>query len=227
MKLISSWSGGKDSCLALYKALQKGEEVCLLLNFISEEYQRCCFHGLASELMIQQAQALDIPIRQVAVPADMQEYEKKFKLTVNHLMEKEKIQGMIFGDVYLEEHKSWVDRVCQELKIIPIQPLWNIPAEKVVAEFVAAGFRALVVSAKADLFDQDFLGRQVDYELIKELTDRKICPCGENGEFHTFVYDGPIFKKKISIKKTEKILKAGFWKHWFLDIRDYAIEKSA
>ncbi len=90
MKLISSWSGGKDSCLALYKARQKGEDVLLLLNFISEEYQRCSFHGLASELMTLQAQALHIPIRQVAVPADMQEYEIKFKATVSLLKEQKK-----------------------------------------------------------------------------------------------------------------------------------------
>lgn len=225
MKLISSWSGGKDSCLALYKTLLKGGEVCLLLNFISAEYRRCCFHGLASELMTLQAQALDLPLLQVAVPAEMQEYENKFKLTVRALKEKEKIQGLIFGDVYLAEHKNWVDRVCAELEITPRQPLWGIPPAKVVEEFIGAGFQAVVVSAKADLFGPEFLGRQVDDELLKDLEKMQICPCGENGEFHTFVYDGPIFKKKINIKKTEKILKEGFWKHWFLDLKDYALER--
>lgn len=225
MKLISSWSGGKDSSLALYKSLQKRDDICLLLNFISEEYQRCCFHGLASELMTLQAQALDLPLLQVAVPAEMQEYENKFKLTVRRLKEKEKIQGMIFGDIYLAEHKNWVDRVCAELEITPLQPLWRIPPVKVVEEFIGAGFQAVVVSAKADLFGPEFLGRQVDYELLKDLKKMQICPCGENGEFHTFVYDGPIFKNKINIKKTEKILKEGFWKHWFLDLKDYALER--
>lgn len=225
MKLISSWSGGKDSCLALFKAIQKGYEISILLNFISEEYKRCCFHGVSNELMNIQAEAIQIPIVQKSVPADMEEYENQFKLAVNELKEKRKIQGMIFGDVYLEEHKSWVDRVCNDLGIIPIEPLWNLPAEKVVKEFIDIGFKAIVISAKADLFEEDFLGREINYDLISEIKKKNICCCGENGEFHTFVYDGPIFKKKINIVETEKILKEGFWKHWFLDIKKYKIEQ--
>jgi len=225
MKLISSWSGGKDSCLALFKAIQKGYEISILLNFISEEYKRCCFHGVSSELMNIQAEAIQIPIVQKSVPAGMEEYENQFKLAVNELKEKRKIQGMVFGDVYLEEHKSWVDRVCNDLGIIPIEPLWNLPAEKVVKEFIDIGFKAIVISAKADLFEEDFLGREINYDLISEIKKKNICCCGENGEFHTFVYDGPIFKKKIIINETEKILKEGFWKHWFLDIKKYKIEQ--
>jgi uncharacterized protein (TIGR00290 family) len=224
MKLISSWSGGKDSCLALFKAIQKGYEISILLNFISEEYKRCCFHGVSNELMNIQAEAIQIPIVQKSVPADMEGYETQFKLAVNEL-KKRKIQGMVFGDIYLEEHKSWVDRVCNDIEITPIEPLWNLPAEKVVKEFIDIGFKAIVISAKADLFEEDFLGREINYDLISEIKKRNICPCGENGEFHTFVYDGPIFKKKIIINETEKILKEGFWKHWFLDIKKYKIEQ--
>jgi uncharacterized protein (TIGR00290 family) len=225
MKLISSWSGGKDSCLALFKAIQKGYEISILLNFISEEYKRCCFHGVSSELMNIQAEAMEIPIVQKSVSADMEEYEDQFKLAVNELKEKRKIQGMVFGDIYLEEHKSWVDRVCNNIEIIPIEPLWNLPAEEVVKEFIDIGFKAIVISAKADLFEEDFLGREINYDLISEIKKKNICCCGENGEFHTFVYDGPIFKKKIIINETEKILKEGFWKHWFLDIKKYKIEQ--
>jgi uncharacterized protein (TIGR00290 family) len=224
MKLISSWSGGKDSCLALFKAIQKGYEISILLNFISEEYKRCCFHGVSNELMNIQAEAMQIPIVQKSVPDDMEEYETQFKLAVNEL-KKRKIQGMVFGDIYLEEHKSWVDRVCNDLGIIPIEPLWNLPAEKVVKEFIDIGFKAIVISAKADLFEEDFLGREINYDLISKIKKKNICCCGENGEFHTFVYDGPIFKKKIIINETEKILKEGFWKHWFLDIKKYKIEQ--
>jgi uncharacterized protein (TIGR00290 family) len=224
MKLISSWSGGKDSCLALFKAIQKGYEISILLNFISEEYKRCCFHGVSNELMNIQADAIEIPIFQRSVPADMEEYETQFKLVVNEL-KKRKIQGMVFGDIYLEEHKSWVDRVCNDIEITPIEPLWNLPAEKVVKEFIDIGFKAIVISAKADLFEEDFLGREINYDLISEIKKKNICCCGENGEFHTFVYDGPIFKKKINIVETERILKEGFWKHWFLDIKKYKIEQ--
>jgi len=224
MNLISSWSGGKDSCLALYKAKQQGYQICGLLNFISAEYKRCCFHGLANELMHAQAICLGIPLFQKTVPPDMAGYEEQFKLAVNDLKTKMKIQGMIFGDVYLAEHKDWVDRVCEDLEIIPVQPLWNLPAEKVVREFIEAGFKAIVISAKADLFAEDFLGKEIDHKIVDELKTRGLCPGGENGEFHTFVYDGPIFQKKINIFQTEKILRAGFWKHWFLDIKIYATE---
>ncbi|MBE3036588.1 MAG: diphthine--ammonia ligase [Candidatus Atribacteria bacterium] len=224
MKLISSWSGGKDSCLALFKAIHKGYEISILLNFISDEYKRCCFHGVSNELMNIQAEAIQIPIVQKSVPADMEGYETQFKLAVNELKKRE-IQGMVFGDIYLEEHKSWVDRVCNDIEITPIEPLWNLPAEKVVKEFIDIGFKAIVVSAKADLFEEDFLGREINYDLISEIKKKNICCCGENGEFHTFVYDGPIFKKKIIINETEKILKEGFWKHWFLDIKKYKIEQ--
>jgi len=224
MKLISSWSGGKDSCLALFKAIQQGYEISILLNFISEEYKRCCFHGISNELMNMQSEAIQIPIVQKSVPTDMKGYETQFKLAVNEL-KKRKIQGMVFGDIYLEEHKSWIDRVCNDIEITPIEPLWNLPAEKVIKEFIDIGFKAIVISAKADLFEEDFLGREINYGLISEIKKKNICCCGENGEFHTFVYDGPIFKKKIIINETKKILKEGFWKHWFLDIKKYKIER--
>ncbi len=132
---------------------------------------------------------------------------------------------MVFGDIYLDEHRSWVNRVCKELGIEPIEPLWNVPAEEVVREFIDAGFKAIVVSGKADLFGQEFMGRVVDYDLVNELKSRKICPCGENGEFHTLVIDGPIFKKRIEITRSQPVLKEGFWKHWFLDIQDWSIQK--
>ncbi len=130
---------------------------------------------------------------------------------------------MVFGDIYLDEHKEWVERVCRELKVQCIEPLWNMPPENVFEEFINAGFKAIVVSAKADLFDKDFVGRITDKTMLNELKSRKICPCGENGEFHTFVFDGPIFKKSIRITKSQPVLKEGFWKHWFLDIQKWEI----
>jgi uncharacterized protein (TIGR00290 family) len=103
-----------------------------------------------------------------------------------------------------------------------IEPLWQTPPEKIIEGFICLGFKAVVVSAKAELFGKDFIGREVDQPLLEELKKRNICPCGENGEFHTFVIGGPIFKKgEIEITKSRVILKEGFWPHWFLDIQDY------
>lgn len=215
---ISSWSGGKDSCLACYKAMREGYQVKYLLNFISKEYQRCCFHGIEAELIKLQAKLIGIPLIQKEVTADMQKYEMEFKEAVSGIKD---IEAMVFGDIYLDEHKNWVDRVCADLRIIPVEPLWNESTANLIEEFIDLGFKAVVVSCQADKFSKDFVGREVDKSFIKELKTRRICPCGENGEFHTLVVDGPIFKRKIEILKSEPVLKEGFWKYWFLDIKKY------
>jgi len=220
MNLVSSWSGGKDSCLACYKTNESGYRVRYLLNFISKEYKRCCFHGIEAPLLKLQAELIGIPLIQKDVSADMEKYETEFKAAVSEIKTKG-IQGMVFGDVYLEEHKNWVERVCKDLEILPIEPLWNHPPLRVVEEFIELGFKAIVVSCKADIFGKDFIGRYLDKDLLQELKMRNICPCGENGEFHTFVIDGPMFKRRIEILESEPVLKEGFWRHWFLDIQRY------
>ena len=220
MNLVVSWSGGKDSCLACYKAIQNGYQVRYLLNFISLQYRRCCFHGIEADLLNLQAGLIDVPLIQKEVSPEMEKYEREFKEAVSEIKTKG-IQGMVFGDVYLEEHRNWVERVCKDLEIVPIEPLWNNSPLKVVEEFIDLGFRALVVSCKEDIFGKDFIGRYLDKDLLQELRVKKICPCGENGEFHTFVTDGPMFKRRIEILESEPVLREGFWKHWFLDIKKY------
>lgn len=215
---IASWSGGKDSCFALYKALKQGYNVKYLLTFISRESQRGCFHGIERDLLKLQAETIGIPLVQKETTADMKKYEEEFKEAVSAL---DDAGSMIFGDIYLLDHKSWVERVCGDLNIQMVEPLWNIPAEKIVEEFVDLGFKAVIVSCQAEKLDKSFIGRIVDKPLIAELKKRNVCPCGENGEFHTFVFDGPLFKRKIEILESEPILKEGFWKHWFLDIKKY------
>lgn len=223
LAVISSWSGGKDSCLACYKAIQRGYEVKYLLNFISKETKRCCFHGIESKLMNAQAISIGIPLIQKEVSPDMQKYEEEFKSAVSEL-KSSGIKGMVFGDIYLDEHKNWIERVCASIEIIPIEPLWNLATENILNEFINLGFKAIVISAKADLLDKKFLGRLVDKEFIKELKQRDICLCGENGEFHTLVIDGPIFSKKIKIIEYQPVLKETFWKYWFLDIQKWEVE---
>lgn len=215
---VSSWSGGKDSCLACFKAIDLGFQVKYLLNFISKEYKRCCFHGVEAKLLQLQAELIGIPLIQKEVTADMQEYEKEFKEAVSGISD---INGMVFGDIYLDEHKDWVERVCQDLGIMPIEPLWNGSPSSLVEEFIDFGFKAIIVSCQADKFEQDFVGRTVDKDLLSDLKSRNICPCGENGEFHTLVVDGPLFKRPIRILESEPVLKEGFWKYWFLDIKKF------
>lgn len=217
---ISSWSGGKDSCLAHYKAIKNGQPVKYLLNFISRESKRGCFHGIESKLLNLQAESIGIPLIQKEVSPDMKKYEEEFKQAVSEL----KTRGarkMVFGDIYLEEHSSWVDRVCKEIEIEPLEPLWGISPEEIIKDFISLGFKAIIVSCKASCLGEEFIGRYVDNDFFKELKKRDICPCGENGEFHTFVIDGPIFKKRIEITESQVVFKKGFWKYWFLDIKRY------
>ncbi|MFA5361849.1 MAG: diphthine--ammonia ligase [Candidatus Omnitrophota bacterium] len=220
-----SWSGGKDSCLALHKALGCGYKVKCLLNFVSRGTKRGCFHGIETRLMQAQARAIGIPLVQKEVSPDMNAYEQEFKSAVSELKE-QGIKGMVFGDIYLDEHKQWVERVCFEIGIIPLEPLWNLPAEDVLREFIDLGYKAVVVSAKEDIPLNEFVGKVLDKDILNELKRRNICPCGENGEFHTFVVDGPLFQKRIKIRESEPVLKEGFWKHWFLDIKQFGEEDS-
>ena len=218
---ISSWSGGKDCCLSYYKAVKQGCRVKYLLNFISKGTGRGCFHGIESGLLRRQADLIGVPLVQKEVSPDMKRYEDEFKEAVNEL-KAEGIGAMIFGDIYLIDHASWVERVCGDLAITTIEPLWNVPAKDVVREFVDSGFKAIIVSCQAEKLGKEFIGRRIDKEIIKEFESRGVCPCGENGEYHTLVVDGPIFKEPIKILESEAILRDGFWKHWFLDIKKYA-----
>jgi uncharacterized protein (TIGR00290 family) len=221
LKAISSWSGGKDSCLACYRAMQAGYNIKMLLNFISRESKRGCFHGIEGRLLKFQADLIGIPLVQKEVSPDMQMYESEFKAAVNELRGTD-IGSMVFGDIYLLEHESWIERVCSDLNINAVEPLWNNSAENIINEFINSGFKAIIISCKADIMGKEFLGRYIDKKLIDELRKRDICPCGEKGEFHTLVVDGPIFSKPIKILEAEPVIKEGFWEHWFLDIRKYA-----
>ncbi|NQT48190.1 MAG: diphthine--ammonia ligase [Chloroflexi bacterium] len=215
MGYISSWSGGKDGCLACYKAMCEGYEVSYLLNFVSEEYKRVSFHGTEARLIQLQSQAVGIPVLQKETTRDG--YEQEFKEAVRSLIPRG-IKGMIFGDIYLQEHKDWVERVCGDLGIEAVEPLWDKSTEEVLSDLIEAGFEAVIVSAQADLIDKDWVGRRVDRDFMQFLKDRNIDLCGENGEYHTLVVDGPIFKRRIAITESRTIGRDSFW---FLDTTKY------
>jgi uncharacterized protein (TIGR00290 family) len=217
MKAFVSWSGGKEASLSYYKAMQDQKtEIACLLNMSTENGQRSRTHGLSSKLLKLQAKAIDIPIVQKKTSWD--NYEEGFKKTVSNL-KKDGIEAGVFGDIDLQEHRDWVERVCEESNIKPIFPLWQKEREEIIREFIHSGFEAVVVATKADILDSKWIGRKIDQKFIKDLKNlNKIDLCGEAGEYHTFVTYGPIFKKRIDILNTKKTNKD---KHWFLDILDY------
>ena len=221
MRVVASWSGGKESCFACYKAMLNGFEVSHLLNFVSKE-ERCMSHGLDSKLILAQSEAIGIPMVQRKVT--WKTYEQGFKRVIREL-KRSGIEGAVFGDISnIAGHEGWIDRVCSELDIKPIKPLWGSDPKQLLSNFVEEGFEALVVMVKADLFGKKWLGRKVDEAFVNDTLKFKkkmnIDLCGELGEYHTFVYDGPIFKKPIEILDFRKKLMEGYW---LLDIKDFRI----
>jgi len=217
MSYISSWSGGKDGCFACYLALGEGYRISYLVNLISQEFKRVSFHGTEARLIQLQSQSIGIPLLQKETTRNG--YEQEFKEAVQSLLPNG-IEGMVFGDIYTQEHKDWVERVCGELGIEAVEPLWNKNTEKVLTDFIDAGFEAIIVSAKAELIDGDWIGRRVDRKFLAYLKAKNIDSCGENGEYHTLVVNGPLFSRRIEIVESRTINRDN---HWLLDTVKYRL----
>lgn len=221
MKVACSWSGGKDSSFACYKAIIQEFKVSYLINTVSQEYDRVLFHGIKSELARLQARLAQFPI--VQPPINKDNYEEKYIKAAAKLKE-DGIEGIVYGDIALQDSRNWNEKVCEKLKVSPIFPLWGQLREQILNEFIDTGFKAIVTCTQANLLGKEWVGRQIDKEFIHELQSRQVGTnvdlCGENGEYHTFVTGGPLFKGEIKILETKKVLKNGYW---FLDILRYEV----
>lgn len=214
MKAISLWSGGKDSCFACYKAKLRGHKIASVFNFVNPNSNGSLSHGLSAEIIQRQLAAVDILFLQKSMPKER--YRQAFMKLINEWKIQKGVEAIVFGDIYLQEHKDWIDKVCNELKVKAILPLWGKDTQELIAEIIGAGFKAIVVSTRADLLGPEWLGRQIDAKFIKEIKLLgNIDPCGEKGEYHTFVYDGPLFKKPVGFITGKKLLKDN---HWFLEL---------
>ena len=218
MRVAASWSGGKESALACYRAVLDGLEVSYLLNFVSNE-GRCMSHGLNAELIAAQSQAIGIPL--VQWKTSWPSYGEGFKAALRRMKEMG-VEGMVFGDIHeIPGHEGWVDSVCNELDLAPIKPLWGHEPRQVLSDFINKGFEATVIKVKADLLSEEWLGRKVDKSFVNDLMKLGgVDPCGELGEYHTYVTDGPSFKRRIEILESEKILRNGYW---YLDVTKYEV----
>ncbi len=196
MRVAVSWSGGKDSCLSLYRALNIGLEPVCLLNIATEAGDGFRVHGLDPRIIADQARALKLPM--VQRKASWEDYERVFKESVEEVKEGLGIEGMVFGDIFLEEHREWTLRVCGELGIEAISPLFGEDEKELITEFLDAGFKAVIVCVKVDGLSK-LLGRVLDLEVVKDLEEAGVDLCGEYGEYHTLVLDGPIFEKRVEI----------------------------
>jgi diphthine-ammonia ligase len=219
IKVAVSWSGGKDSALSLFRAIRSGLHIHCLLNLINHDASRSMSHGLDPRLIAAQAEALEIPI--VQRKTTWETYEDEFKRAVVD-MKQQGVSAVVFGDIDadIEEHRDWIERVSAELEVRPISPLGGGTPLGLLTEFIDAGFEAIVVCAKAELLGEEWLGRKMDAGFIQELQRKDFHPCGELGEYHTLVTNGPIFKRRIDITDSEKVLREGYR---FLDISSFAL----
>ena len=212
MQLFVSWSGGKDCMLALYRVLQEKEHKVLhLINMCEADGEHSRSHGMSKHLIANQALSIGIDIMQPA--SDFKSYEIQFKEAIGQL-KKKGISGGVFGDIYLKPHRDWIERVCSEMDVQPFFPLWGNSTVELVYEFIHAGFKTIVVSVNSEYLPQSWLGRDIDKKFVNDITILKdIDPCAENGEYHSFVYDGPIFKTPVVFSSGKEYFKDN---HWYL-----------
>jgi diphthine-ammonia ligase len=215
-QFFCSWSGGKDSCLALFDTLQKGWIPRVLLTMMREggEYSRS--HGLPSALIRSQAAALNIPA--VLCASGRDDYETSYAAVLRSFRTSGIAHG-IFGDIDIDDNRKWVERVCEKSGIVPHEPLWKQDRVALLERFIGLGFKAVIVSVEQNVLPDSFLGQELDRDLVLELGNAGVDPSGENGEYHTIVTDGPIFSTPVKFGIKGKVNREGYS---FLDT--YAIE---
>lgn len=207
-----SWSGGKDSCLALWRAIRAGHKPRLLFTMFIEGGERSHSHGLRKEIISAQAAALGLsPVFRAATWA---EYEAQFADGLREIAQAGVTLG-IFGDIDIDAHRQWVERLCAAAGVEACEPLWRADRGSLLSEFIAAGFRATIVAVKDGTLSRNFLGRVLDAPLVAELCAAGIDPSGERGEYHTVVTAGPAFTHALSLRPLGSVLRDGYW---FLDL---------
>ncbi len=226
-KAVFNWSGGKDSALALWMCLQDTAlEISCLLTNINSATGRISMHGVRKVLLEQQASATGLPLRLTELPeqCSMQQYDEIVRSQFRDL-KKEGISESVFGDIFLEDLKAYRIDQMKQAGFRAHFPLWKQDTVELIDRFLEAGFRAVTVAVNDRLLGKEFIGRELDKDFLGDLPD-DVDPCGENGEFHTFVYDGPIFSEAVKFQPGDVIRreyddpssekrKIGYW---FLDL---------
>jgi uncharacterized protein (TIGR00290 family) len=207
-----SWSGGKDSCLALYE-IQKSDKyrVAGLLTTVTRDYDRISMHGVRRELLVRQAASLDLPLREVPIPkgASNEEYEAELLRAVAEYRG-QGIDSIVFGDLFLADVKAYRDQFLGRHGLSGIYPVWLRDTTEFIREFIALGFKAVATCVDGKVLAPSFAGRLIDEAFLSTLPAH-VDPCGENGEFHTFVFEGPNFQQAVRFSTGETVEREGFW----------------
>lgn len=207
-KVIYSWSGGKDSAMALYELLKDNTyEIVSLLTVVTKDYGRISMHGVREELLELQAASLGLNLEKIFISKDSgnKEYELCMKET---LMRYKKIgvEAVAFGDIFLEDLKKYREDHLKEVGLEAVFPIWKKDTRELANEFINLGFKTIITCVDSKMLDGKFSGRLFDRQFLSELPPG-VDPCGENGEFHSFVYDGPMFRNPIPYELGETVLR--------------------
>lgn len=226
-KAFFNWSTGKDAALALHKILNDSNySVESLVTSVNKSFQRVSMHGVREELLNEQAKSIGIPLHKIYFPEEvsMDVYNEIMKENMQQLV-LNNYKYAVFGDIFLDDLKDFREKKLAEVNLEAVFPLWKQHTKELLNEFISEGFKAITVSVNAKYLDKSFVGRQLDHSFLADLPPN-VDPCGENGEFHTFVYDGPIFKQPIEFLIGEKTKKeyphnnTSNWDHsfWYIDL---------
>lgn len=201
MNFVTSWSGGKDSCYAMMLAVQQGLIPKVVLNMMNENGKVSRSHGLPLSILEQQASKMQLPL--AGIPASWANYEEKFIDVLKTLTAKYNLDVAVFGDIDLQAHKDWEDKVCEAASLKAILPLWKQDRLVLVNEMIDRGIETMIVSCNTEM-GEGYLGKILTKELANELQRNGIDPCGENGEFHTMVINCPLFYEPIVLPEYTK-----------------------
>lgn len=202
-KALMCWSGGKDSSMALHRA-KADYDIVALLTTVNAEFQRISMHGVREELLEAQAQSIGLPLIKVLVRAGSNE---EYNAQMAEGLEKAKAMGVthvIFGDIFLQDLREWREKQLAQVDLTAVFPLWHANTTQLVQEFVDSGFRTITCCINDGYLDESWAGRDIDQAFIAELPSN-VDPCGENGEYHTFCYAGPIFQQPVQFTVAEKV----------------------
>ncbi len=197
-RVALSWSGGKDSCMTLDQLVREGYEVVCLLTTVPSEIGRTFGHGDKPEFIRAQGEALGLPVELIACSFDT--YTDDYIRMLEELREKYSLEAIAFGDLFLAEHREWGTDVAGAVRLEALYPLWMKPGQtsEALLRFVDSGYRAVVIRVSDKALSADWLGRDLDRSFCEDIARlNDVCPMGEGGEYHTFVYDGPLFKRPI------------------------------
>lgn len=210
-KIICGWSGGKDSALALHAVQRSSEyEVSALVTTCTEGFRRISMHGVRCSLLKNQAVALGLPLRKVFVPSECSnaDYERQMHASLA-AFKRDGISKIIFGDIFLEEIRRYRDALLAGIGMTALYPLWGCETATLAAQFIRAGFRAVLVCVDSRALSPSFAGREFSAALLAALP-KSVDACGENGEFHTFVFDGPLFRKPVRFRAGATVTRNNF-----------------